>query len=74
MQISKWVLMSGDIFMWVFGLLQWNCMGRSINIDALGLSNVALGNGQDSLIIKYYVNKADQVGAKTMPKNCFANP
>ena len=35
-----WALEDGNVFVWVYALLQWNCMARSINISPLGLHNV----------------------------------
>jgi hypothetical protein len=42
--ICQWALGAGNIFLWVFGLLQWNCMGRSISIDPLGFRNFTMGS------------------------------
>ena len=39
-----WALDGGNIFVWVYALLQWNCMTRSINIGTLGLHNVGSAN------------------------------
>lgn len=62
----------GMIFLWVFTVLQWNCMARSINIDNLRFNCFSVG--KDSIIIKFFDSKKDKEGKKTTPKNCFANP
>ena len=62
----------GLIFLWVFTVLQWNCMARSINIDNLQFNCFALG--ADSIIIQYWDTKKDKAGENTSPKNCYANP
>jgi hypothetical protein len=66
--ICEWAHQSSNIFLWVFTLLQWNCMGRSISIDSLGFHNFRAA--PDS----YDKSKADQSGEKVSPKNIYANP
>ena len=70
--ISKSALDLGDIFLWCFTVMQWNCMARSINIGNLRFN--CLSVGQDSIIVKYWDTKKDKTGEKTSPKNCYANP
>ena len=70
--LCTWFLGSGDIFSWVFLLMQWNCMARSINIDCVGFSNMR--RGTDSLVIKYDDTKADKAGENCHNKNLYANP
>ena len=60
------------IFLWVFTVMQWNCMARSININNLTFNCFSLG--KDSIIIEYWDTKQDKKGEKTSPKNCYANP
>ena len=39
--IAKWAIEEGTpggILIWASSVTQWNCMGRPINVDALGLS------------------------------------
>jgi hypothetical protein len=38
-----WLLSARNVFVWVYSILQWNCMARSINICILGLHNFRLG-------------------------------
>ena len=71
-QICKFALDDGDIFVWAFTVLQWNCMARSKNIDDLTFDQLSMGT--DSLIIEYDDSKCDQMGQRTSPKNCYANP
>ena len=71
-QICHWALLKGNIFVWVFSVMQWNCLGRSVSIDPLGFHNFQ--PGVDSIIIQYDNSKADQEGMKVTPKNCYANP
>ena len=61
-----------SIFLWVFTVLQWNCMARSVNIDNLTFNCFSLG--KDSIVIEYWDTKKDKKGEKTSPKNCYANP
>jgi hypothetical protein len=70
--ICQWALQNNNVFIWVFTLLQWNCMARSISIDPLGFHNFRCGT--DSIKITYDKSKADQSGEKVSPKNVYANP
>jgi len=72
MTIVKWCVTRGYILLWLFTVLQWNCMARSNNIDGLTWNCFSLG--KDSIIIKYFDTKKDQTGEKCTPKNCYANP
>ena len=47
-------------------------MVRSISIDDLNFSQIALGT--DSLVVEYVDSKADQKGERTSPENLYANP
>jgi hypothetical protein len=60
--ILTWSLNAGNIFLWVFSLLQWNCMARSINIGVLSLH--CFRTGEDSLICKFDKVKMDQSGKR----------
>ena len=44
-----------SIFLWVFTVLQWNCMARSVNIDNLTFNCFSLG--KDSIVIEYWDTK-----------------
>ena len=70
--ICQWSLDSDNMFLWAFTLLQWNCMGRSISIDPLGLHNFK--SATDSIKCLYDNSKSDQAGEKVSPKNMYANP
>jgi hypothetical protein len=64
----------GNIFVWKFTVLQWNCIGRSASINPLGIHNLGVG-AADSYNIKYDDSKADSTGEKFSPKNTmYANP
>ena len=71
-EICRKAIATGNIFLWVFTVCQWNCMARSINIDNLRFNCLSLG--KDSLVVKYWDTKKDKKGEKTSPKNCYANP
>ena len=70
--ILQWALDAGNVFVWVFSLLQWHCMARSVNISTLGLHNI--GCGKDHLLVKYDKTKKDQAGENVHDKHCFDNP
>jgi hypothetical protein len=70
--ILSWFLESGEISNWLFSLLQWNCIGRSINIDPLGFQNFHMGT--DGMKVTYEFTKSDQSGEKVKGKNIYANP
>ena len=56
--LCSWFLKSGDVISWLFLLMQWNFMARSVNIDCIGFSN--LKRGSDSIIVKYDEKKSDK--------------
>lgn len=75
-QICKWAVASGTavgIFVWAFMVCQWNCMGRTVNVDPLGFHNFTK-SPHDSVVITYDSNKKDKTGAKVSPKHCYSNP
>jgi len=72
--ICNWAVKSGAIMVWAFTVMQWNCMGRSINIDPLGFRNLSCKEAEDSIAVHYDANKRDQKGELTSAKNCYANP
>ena len=49
--ILQWALDKGSILIWVFSVLQWNYMARSINIGALAYHNFKTGYYRSLLII-----------------------
>ena len=71
-KIAHWSLVSMNIFVWVFTVLQWNCLGRSISIDPLSLHNFSPGG--DSIKVTYDQSKKDKEGRRVTPKNVYANP
>ena len=73
MLICQWALGDMNIFVWVYSLLMWHNMARSISISTLGLHNIKRGSS-DSIEIKYDLSKADQSGEFVQTKNCYANP
>lgn len=70
--ILTWALDSKNIYVWVFSLLQWNCMARSINIGVLAFHNFRCG--EDNIVCCYDKTKADQAGEKVHDKHMYANP
>jgi len=75
-QICVWAIEAGTlvgIFIWAFAVLQWNIIGRTVNVDPLGFHNIRKSQ-HDSIIITYDNNKMDKKGEKVSPKNCYANP
>ena len=73
-KILQWAVASLNIFVWVYALLMWHLMARSISISSLGLHNIKLGSGGDSLAFKFDNSKTDQTGEFVQEKNCYANP
>ena len=51
--ICKWALTTGNLMVWCFTIIQWNVMGRSINVDLLGFHNFKHDGGNDSIVITY---------------------
>lgn len=71
-QLLKWAVDGSNMFLWVYTILQWNCMARSVNIGVLGIHNFSIGG--DSIKIRYDSSKSDQTGEKVNDKNVYANP
>ncbi len=70
--MCKCAIVSGNAFLWVMALLQWNCMARSQNIDDMTFGMFSMGI--DSIILQYNQTKTNKKGEKCSPKNCYANP
>ena len=68
--ILKWALEKGGILIWVFSVLQWKCMARSINIGALSCHNFPTGDNY--IKIRYKKTKSDQAGEKVRDKQVYA--
>ena len=66
--ICKWAVESGLIMVWAFTCMQWNCMGRSVNIAPLGFRNLSCKEAADCIVIHYDSNKKDQKGESTSPR------
>ena len=47
--IHTWVIERGNIFVWVWTILQWNLMAHTILIDPLALHNIAIS--EDHFVI-----------------------
>jgi hypothetical protein len=71
--ILGWSIQEGNVFVWVFTLLLWHLMARSINIDCLALHNMSKGES-DSIVFIYDSTKMDQSGDFVQQKNCYSNP
>jgi hypothetical protein len=71
-QILKWALDSGNIFVWVWTIIQWNLMARSISIDPLALHNMSVS--EDHFVIKHDSTKTDKKGVKLHNKSVYCNP
>ena len=68
----QWAVYDKNPFVWVFGLLQWSFMARSISISTLAFHNFRLG--EDNIIGHYDKHKACQSGESVHDKHVFANP
>lgn len=71
-QILMWALNSGNIFLWVWTISQWNLMARSISIDPLALHNI--GVCEDRFMVKHDSTKTDKKGEKLHNKGVYCNP
>lgn len=71
-QMLHWALVEKNVFLWVFSLLQWHLMARSINVGGLALHCFRVG--EDNLAGKYDKSKTDQTGEKGHDKHMYANP
>ena len=72
-QILKWALDSGNIFVWVWTIIQWNLMARSISIDPLALHNI-LSVSEDHFVFKHDSIKSDKKSVKLHKKSAYCNP
>ena len=70
--ILQWALEQENVMIWVFSLLQWHCMARSVNIGVLCLHNFK--RLEDSIVCKYDSNKKDPTGEKVNDKHIYDNP
>jgi hypothetical protein len=67
-----WAIEQGKIFVWVWTILQWNLMARSISIDPLALHNILIC--EDHFVICHDSRKSDKEGAKIHNKAVYCNP
>lgn len=70
--ICSWSVKEGNVMLWIWTILQWNLMARSVNIEPIALHNIKIFG--DSMQFLYDQNKSDQEGAKTTTKHVYANP
>ena len=70
--LCQCAIQTGNSFLWVMALLQWNCMSRSQNIDDLKFSTFSLC--EDAIVVKFDRIKMDKEGKWTTPKHTYANP
>ena len=70
--ILTWAIERGNIFVWVWTILQWNLMARSISIDPLALHNISIS--EDHFVIRHDSTKSDKEGEKIHNKAVYCNP
>jgi hypothetical protein len=70
--ILTWAIERGNVFVWVWTILQWNLMARSISIDPLALHNI--GVSEDHFVIRHDSTKSDKEGDKIHNKAVYCNP
>ena len=71
--MCQWALEENNVYVWVFGLLQWNLMARSINIDPIAFHNMKKGQS-DSIEFVPDSTKTDPTGEFVTMKNVYGNP
>ena len=71
-KVLKWAIQEKNLKVWVFTILQWNCMARSANIGMLAYHQLI--SGEDYIKVHYDKTKADQAGEKCVDKHLYANP
>jgi hypothetical protein len=59
--------------LWVFKIVQWNVMGRLINIDPLGFYNLINTGGADSILVGIIQTRNKRL-SKHVSKKYHANP
>ena len=70
--ILTWAVEQKNIFLWVWTILQWNLMARSISIDPLALHNFGLS--EDHFVVHHDSTKTDKEGDKVHNKAVYCNP
>ena len=71
--MCEWALKENNVFVWTFGLFQWNLMARSINVDPLSFHNLKRGVS-DSIECVPDATKSDPAGQFVTMKNLYGNP
>jgi hypothetical protein len=64
--ILVWAIERANIFVWVWTILQWNLMARSISINPLAFHNISIS--EDHFVIPHDSTKSDKEGAKFIAK------
>ena len=62
-QICRWSVQENCMFVWVYTIMMWNCMARSVNIESLNTTSMKRG-ASESIQWTYDKSKADQKGEK----------
>ena len=70
--LLTWAVEKGNIYVWVWTILQWNLMACSILIDPLKLHNI--GISEDRFVIRHDSTKSDKEGEKAHNKAVYCNP
>ena len=70
--ILNWAVEQGNLFVWVWTILQWNLMARSISIDPLALHNISIS--EDHFVFRHDSTKTDKEGEKIHNKAVYCNP
>jgi hypothetical protein len=70
--ILVWAIERANIFVWVWTILQWNLMARSISIDPMALHNISIS--EDHFVICHDSTKSDKEGAKIYSKVVYCSP
>ena len=70
LQFLKW----GNVWMWLWCIIQWNTMSRSDNIMTLCWSRFLRSAAGDCMSVTWGKTKKDPMGAQTSPKHLYANP
>ena len=67
--ILTWAVEQKNILVWVWTILQWNLMARSISIDPLALHNFGLS--EDHFVVHHDSTKTDKEGDKVQNKAVY---
>jgi hypothetical protein len=72
-RIMTWAIEQGNLCVWVWTILQWKRMARSISIDPLALHNISVSEDH-FVILRHDSTKADKEGKKLHNKAVYCNP